>query len=106
MPSQGNRRVKPSKGGRTPRQAAATAAAAELRAHRPAAKRKVNRRVRGEGEGPRRAAIDPMERKVRNRTILLLTLLALVNAYVFVWREGTSVLELSLIHISEPTRPY
>ena len=95
MPSQGNRRVKPSKGGRTPRQAAATAAAAELRAHRPAAKRKVNRRVRGEGEGPRRAAIDPMERKVRNRTILLLTLLALVNAYVFVWREGTSVLELA-----------
>ena len=36
-----------------------------------------------------------MERKIRNRTILLLTLLALVNAYVFVWREGTSVLELA-----------
>ena len=93
MASQGNRRVKPAKGGRSTPRAAATSAAAEHRAHRPAAKRKVNRRVRGD-EGPRRAAADPMERKIRNRTILLLTLLALVNAYVFVWREGTSVLEL------------
>lgn len=96
MPSQGNRRVKPGKGGRSQRHAAGTpSAAAEQRAHRPAVKRKANRRVRGDGEGPRRAAADPMERKIRNRTILLLTLLALVNAYVFVWREGTSVLELA-----------
>ncbi|MDV7402119.1 hypothetical protein RZS08_62430, partial [Arthrospira platensis SPKY1] len=34
-------------------------------------------------------AVDPAERKIRNRTILLLGLLTLVNAYVFVWRgEG------------------
>jgi murein DD-endopeptidase MepM/ murein hydrolase activator NlpD len=94
VPSQGNRRVKPGKGGRSPRQAAAPSSA-EARAQRPTVKRKANRRIRGEAEGPRRAAADPMERKIRNRTILLLTLLALVNAYVFVWREGTSVLELA-----------
>ena len=96
MPSQGNRRVKPSaKGGRSRQAAGTLSAVAEQRAHRPATKRKVNRRVRGEGEGPRRVAADPMERKIRNRTILLLTLLALVNAYVFVWRDGTSVLDLA-----------
>ncbi len=84
------------KGGRSRRAASKlSVAAAEQRSHRPAnSKRRVNRRVRGEGETPRRAPLDPMERKVRNRTVLLLTLLALVNAYVFVWRDGTSVLSL------------
>lgn len=81
------------KGGRTRRAAAKlSAATAEQRAHRPG--KRQNRRVRGDGEAPRRAPLDPMERKVRNRTVLLLTLLALVNAYVFVWREGTSVIGL------------
>lgn len=41
-----------------------------------------------------RAYVDPVERKTRNRTVALLLLLAAVNLYVFVWREGTSVLEL------------
>lgn len=105
MPSDANRRTRAgsaarpqggatSKGGKTRRAATKlSVAAAEHRAHRPA-KRRVNRRVRGEVEGVRRPPLDPMERKVRNRTVLLLTLLALVNAYVFVWREGTSVLDL------------
>jgi murein DD-endopeptidase MepM/ murein hydrolase activator NlpD len=71
----------------------AIAAAAEVYVQRPV-KRSVNRRVVG-GKGPaRRAPADPMDRKVRNRTILLLTVLALVNAYVFMWREGSSLLEL------------
>lgn len=71
----------------------ALAAAAEAYVQRPA-KRGANRRVIA-GRGPtRRAAVNPMDRKVRNRTILLLTLLAIVNAYVFVWREGSSLLEL------------
>ena len=52
-------------------------------------------RPTGRGK-PRRAAVDPMDRKVRNRTILLLTVLALVNAYVFMWREGSSLLALGL----------
>ena len=106
MPSDANRRTRAgsaarppgvaskAKGGKTRRATAKlSVAAAEHRAHRPA-KGRVNRRVRGEGDSPRRAPLDPMERKVSNRTVLLLTLLALVNAYVFVWREGTSVLEL------------
>lgn len=41
-----------------------------------------------------RSYVDPVERKTRNRTVLLLAVLALVNAYVFVWHKGTSVLEL------------
>lgn len=102
MRSDGNRRVKPGpagraasagKVGRTRRAAAKlSAATVEQRGHRPG--KRANRRVRGDGDAPRRAPLDPMERKVRNRTVLLLTLLALVNAYVFMWREGTSVLEL------------
>jgi murein DD-endopeptidase MepM/ murein hydrolase activator NlpD len=72
---------------------AAIAAAAETYVQRPV-KRAANRRVVA-GRGPaRRAPVHPMDRKVRNRTILLLTLLALVNAYVFMWREGSSLLEL------------
>jgi murein DD-endopeptidase MepM/ murein hydrolase activator NlpD len=54
-----------------------------------------NRRI---SEEQRRAIaqtyVDPAERKIRNRTVLLLAVLALVNLYVFVWHKGTSVLEL------------
>jgi len=46
------------------------------------------------GGGRTRARIDPAERKVRNRTIVALGLLALVNAYVFVWRDGASIADL------------
>lgn len=36
-----------------------------------------------------RVPLDPAERKARNRTVLLMSVLALVNAYVFLWRgEG------------------
>ncbi len=103
MRNDANRRVKPGpasrsagagKGGATRRAAAKlSAAAAEHRAHRPG-KQRSNRRVRGDDAAPRRAPLDPMERKVRNRTVLLLGLLALVNMYVFMWREGSSVLAL------------
>lgn len=70
--------------------------AAEPASPRPRApvKRRNTRRVAGDDRAVRRAPLDPHERKVRNRTVLLLTLLALVNAYVFVWREGSSVLGL------------
>lgn len=83
----------PGKGGRSRRVARLATETASPRAHAPG-KRRVNRRVKGDDRAPRRAPLDPHERKVRNRTVLLLTLLALVNAYVFVWREGSSVLEL------------
>lgn len=77
-----------------PARRAAFAAAAEAYVQRPAKRRATNKRIpTGRGK-PRRAAVDPMDRKVRNRTILLLTVLALVNAYVFMWREGSSLLAL------------
>lgn len=61
----------------------------------PAAARSKNRRV---SEDQRRAMakayVDPGERKIRNRTIALLAVLVLVNLYVFVWHQGTSVLAL------------
>ena len=48
-----------------------------------------NRRVRKKDAKPEKAPVDPAERKARNRTILLLGVLALINAYVFLWRgEG------------------
>ncbi len=95
MRNEGKRRVQgaPGKGGHRRHAAKVTAEAGSQRAHAPV-KRRVNRRVQGDERAPRRAPLDPHERKVRNRTVLLLTLLALVNAYVFVWREGSSVLEL------------
>ena len=38
---------------------------------------------------PERPPLSPAERKARNRTVLLMSVLALVNAYVFMWRgEG------------------
>lgn len=47
-----------------------------------------NRRVEGGSKAAReRAPVDPEQRRVRNRTILALAILALVNAYVFVWNE-------------------
>jgi murein DD-endopeptidase MepM/ murein hydrolase activator NlpD len=46
------------------------------------------------GRGRGRAPVDASERKVRNRTIVALGILALVNAYVFVWRDGGSLTDL------------
>jgi len=79
-----------------PARRAAIQAAAELYVQRPVKRstRSSNRRVVAGGGPKRRAPADPMDRKIRNRTILLLTVLALVNAYVFMWREGSSLLEL------------
>lgn len=76
-----------------PARRAAIAAAAEVYVQRPI-KRATNKRIPAGRGKPRRVAVDPMDRKVRNRTILLLTVLAIVNAYVFMWREGSSLLEL------------
>jgi murein DD-endopeptidase MepM/ murein hydrolase activator NlpD len=57
-------------------------------------RRSPNRRVDGRASGParprrERKPLDPAERKARNRTVLLMSVLAVVNAYVFLWRgEG------------------
>lgn len=70
MTRKGNRRLPPGKSSRAKRT------------------RGSSKRSGGRSRG-RSRAVDPGERKVRNRTILLLGLLALVNAYVFVLRgEG------------------
>ncbi|HEY8378169.1 MAG TPA: hypothetical protein VIK91_16855, partial [Nannocystis sp.] len=61
---------------------------------RPPARTRNRRMTEEQRQKAARAYIDPIERKTRNRTILLLAVLALVNAYVFVWHKGTSVLEL------------
>ncbi|MFY0540930.1 M23 family metallopeptidase [Nannocystis pusilla] len=62
---------------------------------RPATRMTRNRRMTEEQrQKAAKAYVDPVERKTRNRTVALLMLLAVVNLYVFVWREGTSVLEL------------
>lgn len=87
--------LRPSKrrSGRTPRTERIAAAA---RSRRPARKN-PNRRSRTDGPEkgagkPRREPrppLPPAERKARNRTVLLMTVLALVNGYVFLWRgEG------------------
>ena len=47
-----------------------------------------NRRVANKKGKQERAPIDPHQRKVRNRTILALLVLGLVNMYVFVWNDG------------------
>lgn len=79
--------------GRKPRTERVAAAA---RSRRPARKN-PNRRSPTEGPDkgaakPRREPrppLSPAERKARNRTVLLMSVLALVNAYVFLWRgEG------------------
>lgn len=41
-----------------------------------------------------RAPKDPAERRVRNRTLLMLLVLGLVNAYVFVWRDESALGDL------------
>jgi murein DD-endopeptidase MepM/ murein hydrolase activator NlpD len=41
----------------------------------------------GEGRRDREREVDPLERKSRNRTWLMIVILALVNMYVFVWRD-------------------
>lgn len=58
------------------------------RARRPAS---PNKRVDAKGRKAERAAPDPEERRTRNRTILLLGILALVNLYVFVWRPESGL---------------
>ena len=66
------------------------------------AARASNRRVSGKGEpaGKVRAPRDPAERRARNRTVLMLGLLALVNAYVFVWRDEGGLLGLSAADVA------
>ena len=53
-----------------------------------------NKRTPGSGAGKgkgkaEKPPIDPQQRKVRNRTILAMLALALINAYVFVWKDGS-----------------
>jgi murein DD-endopeptidase MepM/ murein hydrolase activator NlpD len=54
--------------------------------------RSANRRIEpsereGESGGRARKPKDPLEFKARNRTILLLLVLAFINAWIFVWRD-------------------
>ena len=65
-------------------------------------KAKANTRS-GNGKGRKsrkgrkgRRKVDPVERKARNRTILLFGLLMAVNAYVFLWRGEGSIGDLSV----------
>ncbi|MEM6994929.1 MAG: hypothetical protein AAF721_30735 [Myxococcota bacterium] len=53
-----------------------------------------NRRVSSKAKA-KPAPVDPAERRARNRTVLLLGLLALINLYVFVWRDDGGLLGLS-----------
>jgi murein DD-endopeptidase MepM/ murein hydrolase activator NlpD len=61
---------------------------------RPTTRTKNRRMTEEQRRQAAKAYVDPVERKTRNRTVALLMLLAVVNLYVFVWREGPSVLEL------------
>ncbi|MEZ4454608.1 MAG: M23 family metallopeptidase [Nannocystaceae bacterium] len=72
MTRKGNRRLPPGKKSRSPRSRGGS--------------KRSGARPRG-----RARAVDPAERKVRNRTVVLLGLLALVNAYVFFWRGDGSL---------------
>jgi murein DD-endopeptidase MepM/ murein hydrolase activator NlpD len=70
--------------------------AAAARSRKPARRSsgRANRRTEGPADAPARPrrekrVLEPAERKARNRTVLLMSVLALVNAYVFLWRgEG------------------
>jgi murein DD-endopeptidase MepM/ murein hydrolase activator NlpD len=49
-----------------------------------------NKRTPGGGKAKAEARpVDPQQRKVRNRTILAMAALMLINAYVFVWKDGS-----------------
>lgn len=71
-----------------------------------------NKRVQGQARGSKKAkaALEPEQRRVRNRTILALSVLALVNTYVFVLNDdglsGLQSLEAAAIgHRSGPLAP-
>ena len=68
------------------------------RASKPARKRgRSNKKSGGGGTAPTaRRELEPAERKARNRTYLFLTVLALINAYVLVWRGEGSISEFDL----------
>lgn len=90
----GRARPTPRSGRGTTRRGGARASRGRAPARRrPTRRSKGNRRVEGEArEGSRgkarsRAPRDPEEFKARNRTILLLLVLAFVNAWIFVWRD-------------------
>ena len=68
----------------------AARAEGRAKAKKTARRSKGNRRVdpgTRESKGPAKKARDPQEFKARNRTILLLLVLAFINAWIFVWRE-------------------
>lgn len=91
-----NRRLQPGRRGVSSRPAGLRAwLGLAPKPQRKPAPRTRNRRISEEQRRAiTRAYVDPAERKIRNRTIALLMLLAVVNLYVFVWHKGTSVLEL------------
>jgi murein DD-endopeptidase MepM/ murein hydrolase activator NlpD len=71
-----------------------------------------NRRVDPAKVERKRTPKTPEERRSRNRTVLLLALLALVNAYVFVWRDGAGLSSLGSLQAASvpgghgPLPPY
>jgi murein DD-endopeptidase MepM/ murein hydrolase activator NlpD len=72
----------------------------------------ANRRVDPGKAERRRTPRSPEERRSRNRTVLLLLLLALVNGYVFVWRDGAGLSSLGALQAASvpgghgPLPPY
>jgi hypothetical protein len=67
---------------------------------RPAPKKRGRSNKRTGGGNPRgvepKKQLEPEERKARNRTYLFLAILALINAYVLVWRGEGSISEFDM----------
>ena len=64
---------------------------------RPAKRGPSNKRVDPtRRESKPRVELEPEERKARNRTYLLIAVLALVNLYMLVWRDRGSIAEFDL----------
>lgn len=100
MASRSNRRVSTRSGGTRKAGAARSSGAGRPGAKKKRARRKAgpgNRRVRPADQNatPQRKPLTAEERKTRNRTLLVIAVLALVNVYVFgVRRHGLEQLEL------------
>ncbi|HLT40042.1 MAG TPA: M23 family metallopeptidase [Enhygromyxa sp.] len=65
----------------------ARAAASKSSNKRSSGNRRIQPSEREAEPGKRRKPKDPLEFKARNRTILLLLVLAFINAWIFVWRD-------------------
>lgn len=107
MPSRSNRRVPPGRKASGRAGARRRKPPAGARAKRPRRAGKANRRVdptAASSGASRRAPLTPEERKTRNRTLLVIAVLALVNVWVFgVRRQGLDELQMPTA-IGAPTQ--